>query len=202
MVAFTAQQPAYSAYDIGEWTHGTPVVLSWGEGTTLRVGRFCSFANNVVILLGGEHRTDWVTTYPFSAIFRDASGYTGHPRTRGDVVIGHDVWLGLGALILSGVTIGNGAVVGAASVATRGVEPYSIVAGNPARHVRYRFDEHQRQALQQIRWWDRPAERIAKAWPELLCSDIDRFISLHGDGVAPRAPEAVSQGSQSEGERL
>jgi len=126
---FMKENKRYAKYDIGEWTYGYPVIKSWREGTTLRIGRFCAIADGVTILLGGEHRVDWATTYPFSRLFKEARQYTGHPRSKGDVVIGHDVWIGNDALILSGVNVGNGAVVAAGSVVAHDVAPYSIVGG-------------------------------------------------------------------------
>ncbi len=101
---FTNRLDKNKNYDIGDWTYGDPQVLSWGEGTTLKIGKFCSLAKDVTIMLGGEHRIDWVTTYPFNAIFQDATHIIGHPKSKGNVVIGNDVWVGKGALILSGVT--------------------------------------------------------------------------------------------------
>ncbi len=167
---------AFRHYDIGEYTYGFPKVLSWGEGATLRIGKFCSIAEKVVILLGGEHRIDWVTTYPFSVLFPEAAEFHGHPRTKGDVVIGNDVWIGQEALILSGVTIGNGAVIAARSVVSRPVPDYAIVGGNPARVVRYRFPEPQIRALQEIAWWDWPREKIVRYLPLLLSDQVEDFI--------------------------
>ena len=92
-------------YEIGKWTYGKPQIMSWGEGAKLKVGSFCSFAEDVKVFLGGEHRTDWVTTYPFNILWESAKNFTGHPFTKGDVVIGNDVWIGDGAIILSGVSI-------------------------------------------------------------------------------------------------
>lgn len=129
-----ARSPAAwkSRYEVGRGTYGNPTVLHWGEPTTLKVGCFCSIAADVKIFLGGNHRTDWITTYPFPAFWKSAAHIKGHPSSRGDVIIGHDVWIGEGAVILSGVRIGNGAVVAASAVVTRDVPPYGIVAGNPA----------------------------------------------------------------------
>lgn len=129
-----------------------------------------------MIFLGGEHRHDWVTTYPFSALWDQARSIPGHPRSKGDVIIGHDVWIGYGATILSGVNIGNGAVVGAKAVVTKDVPPYAIVAGNPARIVKFRFTPRQINRLLAIAWWDWPEGEIIAALPLLLHTDIDLFI--------------------------
>src|SRR5215210_7735099 len=105
-----AENPRFAAHKIGRGTYGKPQVLSWRDGTALEIGAFCSISDNATIMLGGEHRTDWVTTYAFTHFFPEARGFKGHPRTKGDVVIGNDVWVGYEALILSGVRVGNGAV--------------------------------------------------------------------------------------------
>ena len=103
---------AYSSQlEMGKYSYGNPIVYSWGEGTTAQIGSYCSISGEVKIILGGEHRTDWVTTYPFSALWPEiAQDVPGHPKSKGNVLIGNDVWIGYGALILSGVTIGDGAV--------------------------------------------------------------------------------------------
>jgi acetyltransferase-like isoleucine patch superfamily enzyme len=176
---FMNKNKRYAKYHIGDWTYGTPQVFSWREGTTLKIERFCSIADGVIILLGGEHRIDWVTTYPFSKLFPKARGFTGHPRSRGDVIIGNDVWIGTEALILSGVKIGNGAVIAARSVVTEDVAPYSIMAGNPAKHIKFRFSESIIDDLQKIAWWDWPLSKIEEAWPLLLSSNIEAFITRY-----------------------
>ena len=176
---FMNKNKRYAKYHIGDWTYGTPQVFSWREGTTLKIERFCSIADGVIILLGGEHRIDWVTTYPFSKLFPKARGFTGHPRSRGDVIIGNDVWIGTEALILSGVEIGNGAVIAARSVVKENVLPYSIVAGNPAKHIKFRFNESIRDDLQKIAWWDWSLSKIEEAWPLLLSSNIEAFIARY-----------------------
>jgi len=109
---FMNQNPAYAAHRIGKWTYGDPDIAPAGEGATVTVGKFCSFAGEVMILRGHEHRIGWVSTYLFSVAFPDVGGLPFLARTKGNVVIGHDVWIGTGALIMSGVTIGNGAVIG------------------------------------------------------------------------------------------
>lgn len=167
-----------SQYDVGRDTYGTPTIFSWGEGATLKVGKFCSIAEEVKIFLGGNHRIDWITTFPFSALWPSAKDIIGHPSTKGDVVIGHDVWIGYGATILSGVTIGNGAVIGAFSVVAKDVPPYSIVVGNPAKVVKKRFSDDKIDILQKLRWWDWENEKLNYAMEYLLCGDIYKLMNI------------------------
>jgi acetyltransferase-like isoleucine patch superfamily enzyme len=160
----------YPHYEIGIGTYGFPIVHDDNEGTTLRIGAYCSIASGVQIFLGNHHRTDWVTSFPFPAFFNEARHITKYGVSRGDVNIGSDVWLCANCTILSGVSVGHGAVIGTGAVVTRNVEPYSIMAGNPAKIVRYRFDEATRQALQASVWWEWPLKEVLGV-VELLCSD-------------------------------
>lgn len=170
-------QARFPQYEIGRASYGNPVVRSWKEGAVLRMGSFCSIAAGVKIFLGGEHRTDWVTTFPFSKLWPEKAGQIpGHPKTRGDVVIGSDVWIGAEAVIMSGVRIGDGAVVGTRALVTRDIPPYAIAAGNPATVVRMRFPEEVVKSLLEIAWWEWPDERIARFMPLLLSDRIDDFI--------------------------
>lgn len=166
----------YPDYSIGVGTYGMPIVHDWQEGTTLSIGAYTSIAKDVHIFLGGHHRTDWISCFPFPAFIEEAANIQGYGGTRGDVMIGNDVWLAFGCTILSGVTIGDGAVVAARSVVTRCVAPYQIVAGNPAKPIGWRFDEETRSALLTSRWWSWPEEEI-RTVSGLLCSDrIDEFL--------------------------
>lgn len=158
-------------YEFGVGSYGLPLVRDWKEGATLKIGAFCSIATNVQVLLGGHHHTGWLSTYPFSSMLENAD-LPECSISRGDVVIGSDVWLCSDAIILSGVSIGHGAIVSAGSLVTRDVEPFSIVAGNPAAHVRWRFDETTRTALLDIAWWKWPVEEIVRIAPLLCSGDI------------------------------
>jgi len=166
----------YPHYRIGQGTYGDLEVLSWGEGTTLTIGSYTSVAAGVKVFLGGEQRVEWVTTYPFNVLWESAKQYKGHPKTKGNVVIGSDVWIGTEALILSGVTIGDGAVVGARAVVTRDIAPYAVVAGNPARVVKFRFDEEIIERLLALKWWDWSRAQIERAMPEMLNQEIALFL--------------------------
>ena len=157
--------------EIGRHTYGSPNVYAWNTLTKLKIGNFCSIAEGVVFILGGEHRIDWITTYPFNVIedeWPNSKSVKGHPSSKGDISIGHDVWIGHGALILSGVRIGNGAVIGAGSVVTRNVDDYAVVAGNPAKFVKFRFDETRINELLNMAWWDWSDEEINKNVQKLM----------------------------------
>lgn len=163
----------------GKYTYGRPLLYYADSGATYRCGNFCSIAENVTIYLGGNHRMDWVTTYPFGHIFTDTFNSfngAGHPSTKGDVVIGNDVWIGNNVTIMSGITIGDGAVIANGSHVVKSVEPYSIVGGNPATHIRYRFSKEQIEALLKIQWWNWEDEKINRHVPLLCGGNIDKFI--------------------------
>ncbi|WP_295486769.1 CatB-related O-acetyltransferase [uncultured Pseudomonas sp.] len=170
---FTARYPHF-AFGVG--SYGVPQVHDWQEGATLKIGAYCSIAEGVQIFLGGHHRADWVTTYPFPAMLAEAASIKGYAFSRGDVVIGNDVWLCSNSSILSGVTIGSGAVVAAGALVTRDVPPYAVVGGNPATILRWRFPEEVRAELLKSAWWDWSPAEIASV-VDRLCSDrIEAFL--------------------------
>jgi acetyltransferase-like isoleucine patch superfamily enzyme len=167
-------------FEIGDFTYGRPKVRFPESGAKLVIGKYGSIADNVQILLGGNHRLDFVTTYPFGAmtgVWSEAAGRTDFSLSKGNVIIGHDVWLGSGCLIMSGVTIGNGAVVAAHAVITKDVPPYAVVGGNPAKVIRHRFDETTIACLNASQWWDLPRERIVELIPLLQSADIIGFLT-------------------------
>ncbi len=164
---FKSSKIGKSSIKVGRFTYGFEnlSIRQWDEGATLKIGAFCSLASNINIFLGGNHRTDWVSTFPFGHIYQDelgGSGILGHPSTKGDVIIGNDVWIGFGVTIMSGIHIGDGAVIAANACVVKDVAPYNIVGGNPAKSVKQRFENDIIDILLRLRWWDLPLEDIKK----------------------------------------
>jgi acetyltransferase-like isoleucine patch superfamily enzyme len=147
-------------------------------GESITIGKFCSIAPGVKLMSGGEHRTDLVSTYPLKTLLSKADGINYDATTKGPLRIVNDVWIGFGALVLSGVTVGDGAVIGAMSVVTTDVPPYAVVAGNPARIVRYRFTPEQIQSLLKIAWWDWNDDEIIRNEKDFY-SDVEQFIARY-----------------------
>ncbi|MEJ7786334.1 MAG: CatB-related O-acetyltransferase [Solirubrobacteraceae bacterium] len=169
---------------IGRYSYGLPDVIVYpGETQRVVIGSFCSIADDVRIFVGGNHRPDWVSTYPFRIKLGLPGAHTdGCPTSNGDVTIGHDVWIGSGARVLSGVRIGNGAVIGASSVVASDVAPYAVVVGNPAREVRKRFGDAHIAMLERLAWWRWPLERIIDNVALLCSSDLDSFLAAQTRG--------------------
>lgn len=169
--------------EIGPYSYGAPLLRFAQHGHKFKCGAYCSFASDVHVFLGGNHRPDWVSTYPFPAFGWGAShGITDYDRAKGDVVVGNDVWVGWSAVIASGVTIGDGAVVGTRAVVTKDVPPYAIVAGNPARIVKYRFDEETIADLLAIAWWNWDIGKVNSEIPRLMSGDVRAFVARHRAG--------------------
>ncbi|MDB6048981.1 MAG: cat [Pseudomonas sp.] len=170
----------YPKFSFGVGTYGIPDVVEFDNDSVLKVGSYTSIAAGVKILLGGEHRTDWLTTYPFPAMIDEVSDILDYAPSKGDVIIGSDCWICTDAVILSGVTIGHGAIVAAGAVVNRDVAPFAVVGGNPCKFIRWRFDEQTRETLLNAAWWDWPVDEVKAVARTLSSSDIDTFLHYIG----------------------
>jgi len=149
------------------------------EGLT--IGKFCSIACGAKFLFNSaNHALGSLSTYPFPIFFEewnlDVENIPQAWDNKGDIVVGNDVWIGYEAVILAGVTIGDGAIIGTRAVVTKDVPPYTIVGGVPAKPIRSRFDEATIQALLALKWWDWPVERIAANLDAVQAGAIERLI--------------------------
>ena len=166
--------------EIGEYTGlGGVGITNWTPKGVVKIGRFCLLANGVKIFGDGNHNMSRVTTYHLDYLFVYDSDvysewYLRDIEYRGPTIIGNDVWIGADAMILPGVNIGDGAVIGACAVVAKDVPPYAIVAGNPAKIVRWRFSEEQIKELLKIRWWGWDVKKIKENID--LFDDVDKFI--------------------------
>lgn len=163
---------------IGRGTYGVDrrTIQGLSPDAPVTIGNFCSFGPEILIFSKADHPLDLPSTYPLRTKLLSPEGGNRDAVTKGGVHIGHDVWAGARAIILSGVTIGNGAVLGAGSVIAKDIPPYAIVVGNPGRIVRYRFSEERIDALQRIAWWSWSDEKI-RAFEPYFYGDIDAFIA-------------------------
>lgn len=145
-------------------------------GDKLIIGKFCQIAAGVEFVMNGaNHQMNAASTFPFYIFegWEQDIPSTDVFSFKGDTVVGNDVWIGQNATILPGVHIGDGAIIGASSVVASDVEPYSIVAGNPAKQLRKRFDSELIAILLELKWWELPIEQINALIPTLTSSDLD-----------------------------
>jgi virginiamycin A acetyltransferase len=152
------------------------VLYNYGSDRLI-IGKFCAIATQVKFIMNGaNHKLDGVSTYPFPIFghgWEVAMDKIMHLPSRGDTVVGNDVWIGYEALIMPGVTVGDGAIIAARSVVTSDVPPYTIVGGNPARPLKQRFSDATITQLLEIRWWDWDIEKIGRNIHLIMESDID-----------------------------
>ena len=148
----------------------------------LIMGKFCSIGCGAKFLFtSGNHAAHSLANYPFPIFFEEwnlpVERITEAWDNKGDIILGNDVWVGYKAVIMQGVTIGDGAIIGTRAVVTRDVPPYTIVGGVPAKPIRKRFSDETVEKLRLLRWWDWPVERIRQNIDALVRGDIDRLES-------------------------
>lgn len=147
----------------------------------LIMGKFCSIACGAKFLFtSANHTQKSLSTYPFPIFFDewdlDVKDITSAWDRKGDIIIGNNVWIGYEAVIMSGVTIGDGAIIGARSVVTKDIPPYTIVGGVPARQIRRRFSEETIAALLELKWWNWPREKIARKIEAIKNGDMKALV--------------------------
>jgi acetyltransferase-like isoleucine patch superfamily enzyme len=164
---------------------------AWGYNSEkkqpkLIVGNYCSIGINSKFYLGGNHRHDWITTYPFHVKWLHNNIFdtlkddiNGYPLSNGDIIIGNDVWFGENVTVMSGIKIGDGAVIGTNSTVVKDVEPYSIVGGHPAKHIKYRFNDEIVKKLLNIKWWNMDESKLNLLLPYMCNNDIDIFFKQY-----------------------
>ena len=166
----------------GTYASGEPLMQLFHPDNKIVIGKFCSIATSVTIFSGGNHPIDFISTHPLK-LFYGVRDFIDWTKDCGDgseeTCIGNDVWLGHGCTILSGASIGDGAIIGAKSVVRGRVPPYAIVIGNPAIIVRYRFSGKIINKLLAIKWWDWPTQKIENEIYRLTSNDIVRFLDEH-----------------------
>lgn len=153
------------------------------NGDRLKIGKFCSIACGAKFLFtSANHALRSLSTYPFPIFFEewglDVKDIRQAWDNRGGIVIGNDVWIGFEAVILSGVTVGDGAIIGSRAVVTKDVPPYAIVGGVPARPIRRRFEDAVIEKLEALRWWDWDEEAIRRAIPAIQSGDLAALEAL------------------------
>ena len=147
-------------------------------GDKLIIGKFCMIASDVTFIMNGaNHLNKSISTYPFAIFGEDwSSAMDGKEYpVKGNTVIGNDVWIGYGATIMPGVTIGDGSIIATKSVVTKDVAPYSIVGGSPAKEIKKRFPEDKIDELLSIKWWDWPIEKITENVQNITGLDIEKL---------------------------
>lgn len=161
----------------GVGTYGIPSIISFDKRSTVSVGKYVSIASNVTFLLGANHVTGLVTTYPIDRI--DATKDTSDSNEIGNLEIENDVWIGYGVTIIGGIKIGNGAIIAAGAVVVDEVSPYSVVGGVPAKVIKYRFSNEYIEKLQVIKWWNWDKKVIQERQSDIYSRDIESFIKKY-----------------------
>lgn len=141
----------------------------------IRIGNFSSVGENVIFFLKTNHHPEWISTFPLERLpWPDGvpRPVSPHANLRDDVIVGNDVWISHGAKVLAGVTVADGAVISAGAVVSRDVRPYAIMAGNPAREIRRRFDDADVDYLMALQWWNMSTPKISEIAPFLASGNL------------------------------
>jgi len=167
--------------EVGRWSYGKPNILRWDWKSKLIIGNFCSLGPDIDFYIGGNHRLDWISTSPlpapqFDSVFKKAKNIKNFNKSNGDIIIGHDVWIGGRTTILSGVKIGTGAVIAAGSVVVNDVGPYSVSGGNPNKEIGKRFNEDIIKKLLESEWWNLTDNDIDHLSEYLLSNNFEIFF--------------------------
>lgn len=179
--SFTSENP--------EDFENTNVLYFPANGTKLKIGKWCQLANKCKFMMSGAgHHTNSFTIYPIFWNFIDDPKVKSYfdilpdrkyYNQKGDTIIGNDVWIGYDALIMLGVKIGDGAVIGARAVVTKDVEPYTVVAGNPAKVIRKRFDDKTIEKLLEIQWWNWEIDKIMDNYTAIMDCNLEKLINTN-----------------------
>lgn len=150
------------------------------NGDRLIIGKFCSIACGAKFVFNSaNHTLRSLSNYTFPLFFEewglDKKDVASAWDNKGDIIIGNDVWIGYEAVVMAGVTIGDGAVIASRAVVTKDVPPYTIVGGVPAREIRQRFDDRTIARLRELQWWDWPEEKIRQALPFIMNGEVDKL---------------------------
>ena len=170
---------------IGEHSYGMPEVQVYkGSEAKVTIGKYCSIAPDVTFITGGIHPVDWVSTFPFRARWGLPGGEKdGMPATKGDIVVGNDVWIGTHTIVLSGVKIGHGAVICSGSVVSKDIQPYCVAGGVPAKTIKKRFSDDEIGRLLELKWWDCGRAEILEDLSLLSSPNLRGFLEKNAKRI-------------------
>ncbi|MBN1459931.1 MAG: CatB-related O-acetyltransferase [Armatimonadetes bacterium] len=180
---------------IGRGTYGCPTILVYHPRDSVSIGNYCSIGPEVLIITSGGHRSDTSCQYPFKKRLNPKVVNTD-VVTKGPIIIGNDVWLGARSIVLSGVTVGDGALVAAGAIVVEDVPSFGVVGGNPARLIRMRFDSDVIAALLRIRWWNWPEDKLLANLDDLYLP-VAEFVLKHD--VVVGSPHGLHMEGSDEG---
>lgn len=184
------KRPRHVTVGRGSYIVGPDAFWATSAQSPVSIGAFCSIAGEVIFLCNAGHRMDLASTFPMKEVWFGEDDLAFR-TTKGPIAIGNDVWIGARSIIMSGVTIGDGAVIAAGSIVTRDVAPYCIYGGNPARFIKRRFDEATSEALAAIAWWNWSDERLL-AEKESFQRPVAEFVAKHAVGPTESSPVRIS----------